>query len=496
MYAVVTGKEMKMIDNYTIQTIGIPSLVLMERAAWSMVQRILSEIETSTCILSVCGAGNNGGDAIAVARILYGMGYKASIFIAGEPEKWTDETKKQIQIARNIGVPEYNELDLSSVHMVVDGLFGIGLSSDVREPYAGMIRQINGWKKTNQHAQIWSVDIPSGVSSDTGQILGVAIDADYTVTFGYKKRGIILYPGRDLAGQCFVEDIGFPRSAEKIHKIKGFSMDMKDLSMLPFRKNDSNKGDYGKILIIAGSKNMSGAAYFSGKAAYTVGAGLVRILTEEANRIILQTQLPQAMISVWEEMTNEQLEDIINWADAVVIGPGIGTRGEMKIRMEKVLSMVKSPMLIDADGLNLLASEDMWYDKLSKHVIVTPHMAEMSRLTGKSIYDLKEDRAFSAETYAKNRELVCVLKASSTVITNGELICFNQTGNHGMATGGSGDVLSGVIGALLGMGMEPFEAACLGTCIHGAAGDVAAKRFGERCMTSIELITGLIEVLR
>ena len=271
---------------------------------------------------------------------------------------------------------------------------------------------------------------------------------------------------------------------------------MKDLSMLPFRKNDSNKGDYGKILIIAGSKNMSGAAYFSGKAAYTVGAGLVRILTEEANRIILQTQLPQAMISVWEEMTNEQLEDIINWADAVVIGPGIGTRGEMKIRMEKVLSMVKSPMLIDADGLNLLASEDMWYDKLSKHVIVTPHMAEMSRLTGKSIYDLKEDRAFSAETYAKNRELVCVLKDSSTVITNGELICFNQTGNHGMATGGSGDVLSGVIGALLGMGMEPFEAACLGTCIHGAAGDVAAKRFGERCMTSIELITGLIEVFR
>ena len=282
MYAVVTGKEMKMIDNYTIQTIGIPSLVLMERAAWSMVQRILSEIETSTCILSVCGAGNNGGDAIAVARILYGMGYKASIFIAGEPEKWTDETKKQIQIARNIGVPEYNELDLSSVRMVVDGLFGIGFSSDVREPYAGMIRQINGWKKTNQHAQIWSVDIPSGVSSDTGQILGVAIDADYTVTFGYKKRGIILYPGRDLAGQCFVEDIGFPRSAEKIHKIKGFSMDMKDLSMLPFRKNDSNKGDYGKILIIAGSKNMSGATYFSGKAAYTVGAGLVRILTEEA----------------------------------------------------------------------------------------------------------------------------------------------------------------------------------------------------------------------
>ena len=496
MKRVVTGKEMKMIDSYTIQNIGIPSLVLMERAAWSMVQRMLEVIDTSEGVLAVCGAGNNGGDAIAIARILYGMGYSTGIYMAGDPEKWTNETKIQIQIARNVGVPEYNELDLSSVQVVVDGLFGIGLQSFVREPFVKIIHRINHWRNNKTGAYVWAVDIPSGVSSDTGQILGTAVKADYTVTFGYVKCGMILYPGRDYSGKIYVEDIGFPKNVLEKCPVRGFSIENKDLLWMPERKNDSNKGDYGKILIIAGSKNMSGAAYFSAKAAYTMGVGLVRILTEEANRVILQTQLPQAMISVWEEMTNEQLKDIIGWADSVVIGPGVGTREEMKNRIEQVLSMIQCPLLLDADGLNLLAKENLWYDKLSKHTVITPHMAEMSRLTGKCISDLKIDRSKSALEYAKERDFICVLKDSSTVISDGSRICFNRTGNHGMATGGSGDVLSGVIGALLGMGMDAFFAACLGVYIHGAAGDVAAEIYGKRSMTSIELIEGLINILK
>ena len=496
MKRVVTGKEMKMIDSYTIQNIGIPSLVLMERAAWSMVQRMLEVIDTSEGVLAVCGAGNNGGDAIAIARILYGMGYSTGIYMAGDPEKWTNETKIQIQIARNVGVPEYNELDLSSVQVVVDGLFGIGLQSFVREPFVKIIHRINHWRNNKTGAYVWAVDIPSGVSSDTGQILGTAVKADYTVTFGYVKCGMILYPGRDYSGKIYVEDIGFPKNVLEKCPVRGFSIENKDLLWMPERKNDSNKGDYGKILIIAGSKNMSGAAYFAAKAAYTMGAGLVRVLTEETNRVILQTQLPQAMISVWEEMTNEQLKDIIGWADSVVIGPGVGTREEMKNRIEQVLSMIQCPLLLDADGLNLLAKENLWYDKLSKHTVITPHMAEMSRLTGKCISDLKIDRSKSALEYAKERDFICVLKDSSTVISDGSRICFNRTGNHGMATGGSGDVLSGVIGALLGMGMDAFFAACLGVYIHGAAGDVAAEIYGKRSMTSIELIEGLINILK
>lgn len=496
MKAVVTGSEMKRIDTYTIEKLGIPSLVLMERAAWSMVQRMLPYLDMSKSILCVCGSGNNGGDAVAVARILYGMGYDSSVFMAGSMEKWTEETKKQIEIARNIGVPEYNELDLNIFHVVVDGLFGIGLSSSVREPYSEIISQINQWRKQHSYASIWAVDLPSGLSSNTGQVLGEAVHADFTVTFGYMKRGMLLYPGRELSGRCFVEDIGFPEKSKNMNPVKGFHLETMDLKKLPKRHPDSNKGDYGKILVIAGSKNMSGAAFFAAKAAYTMGSGLVRILTPEANRMILQTQLPQAMISVWEEITTDALKDIIDWADAIVLGPGIGTEKQMEKRIANLLPLIKCPIIIDADGLNLLAMNEMWYDKLNTQIVLTPHMGEMARLTGKTITRLKMDRASEALEYAFRHQVICALKDSSTVISDGDRICFNQTGNHGMATGGSGDVLSGIIAALLGMKMDAFEAACMGVYIHGCAGDRASKHYGTFSMTSIEIIEGLIEILK
>lgn len=263
MKTVVTGREMKAIDTYTIQTLGIPSLVLMERAALSMVCRMKEKIHKSDKILCLCGAGNNGGDAVAVARILFGQGYPAAVYMAGDPEKWTEETKKQIQIARNVGVPEYNELDLTHVRIIVDGLFGIGLSKNVREPFHTLIEAVNEWRAKKPERSVWAVDVPSGLSSDTGQALGCALRADYTVTFGYMKRGMILYPGREIAGKCYVEDIGFPEKSLAVHPAAGFTCDVQDFEQLPERKNDSNKGTYGKILIIAGSKNMSGAAYFS-----------------------------------------------------------------------------------------------------------------------------------------------------------------------------------------------------------------------------------------
>lgn len=496
MKAVVTGKQMKAIDTYTIQELGIPSLVLMERAGWSMVSRMLPHITEETSILCVCGTGNNGGDAVCVARILYSMGYDASFYVVGSFEKCTEETKKQIQIARNIGVVEYNELDLEDIEVIVDGLFGIGLSDNVRRPYDIHIERLNMWREWNPDKRIWSVDIPSGVSSDTGQVLGAAIQADYTVTFGYKKCGMILYPGRELCGQSFVEDIGFPPKALKACPPDGFVCEKDDLVQIPEREADSNKGDYGKILIVAGSKNMSGAAAFAAEAAYRCGAGLVRILTPEANRIILQTLLPQAMLSIWEEMDEENLKNIAAWADAVVLGPGIGTDVSMKNDVERLLPVIKCPIIIDADGLNLLASNEMWYDKLNNLAIVTPHMGEMSRLTGMTIEQLKANRAEAAKVYAKQHHMICVLKDSSTVITDGNLVCFNETGNSGMATGGSGDVLAGIIGACLGFGLEPFEAAYLGTYIHGLAGDMAAKSYGSYGMTSRELIKGLAEVMK
>lgn len=496
MKPVVTGKEMKKIDAYTIEHIGIPSMVLMERAACGLAERLKAHIGRADPVLCVCGAGNNGGDGVAAARILFCQGYSAGFYMAGNPEKWTEETKKQIQIARNAGVPEYNELDLGHVRVVVDALFGIGLSSPVREPYGEIIRKMNQWRAENRGVQIWSADIPSGVSSDTGRILGDGVCADYTVTFGYLKRGLILYPGREMAGWCFVEDIGFPQKALKENFPSGFTCDVRDFKQLPERKNDSNKGTYGKILIIAGSKNMSGAAGFAGKAAYYTGAGLVRILTEEANRVILQTALPEAMLSVWEETDAETLKGILDWADAIVIGPGIGKSRRMAERMEQVLKMADKPLVIDADGLNLLAEHAAWYAFLPQSAVLTPHMGEMSRLTGTSVDVLKGDRAAFAEIFAEKHHVLCVLKDSSTVISDGRRTCFNRSGNHGMATGGSGDVLAGMIGALMGAGADGFSAACTGVFLHGMAGDSASDACSARGMTASDLVDHLRKVLK
>ena len=490
MKTVVTGSEMKAIDTYTIQELGIPSLVLMERAALSMVCRMKERIGRTDRILCICGAGNNGGDGVAVARILFGQGYPAAIYMAGNPEKWTEETKKQIQIARNVGVPEYNELDLTHIKVLVDGLFGIGLSKNVREPYHTLIETVNQWRERREDRQVWAVDVPSGLSSDTGQPLGCVLKADYTVTFGYMKQGMILYPGRELAGKCFVEDIGFSEKSLEVHPAAGFTCHVQDFEQLPDRKNDSNKGTYGKILVIAGSKNMSGAAYFAGRAAYGVGAGLVRILTPEANRVILQGQLPQAMLSVWEET------DAVSLADMLVIGPGIGTSEIMAQRLEAVFAGSRCPIVLDADGLNLLAEHEEWYPLLTGRAVLTPHMGEMARLTGRSIAELKADRAKAALDFAREHQIICVLKDSSTVVSDGKRLYFNQTGNHGMATGGSGDVLAGVIGGLAGAGQELFKAAYMGVFLHGSAGDAAAARFGARGMTSVEIIEGLFEVLK
>ena len=177
--------------------------------------------------------------------------------MASDPEKWTEETKKQIQIARNTGVPEYNRLDMDAFDVLVDGIFGIGLTSRVRPPFDEWIEKMNAWRSGKKNRQIWAVDIASGLSSDTGQVLGCAVKADVTVTFGYKKRGMILYPGRDYSGRCYVEDIGFPQKALDMNPTEGFTYDVQNFEQLPERKNDSNKGSYGKILIIAGSRNMS-----------------------------------------------------------------------------------------------------------------------------------------------------------------------------------------------------------------------------------------------
>ena len=500
MKFVADGKEMQALDNYTMETLGIPSLILMERAALSFAKRLAEELTEDKGVLCLCGTGNNGGDAVAVARILHSWGYRCAFYLIGEEENITKETKKQLEMARNVGVPEYNTLDLRHIKVVVDGIFGTGLSKSVRGIQAEIIEKINTWKQKYEHVvSVWSVDIPSGLNAASGLPMGDCILADVTVTFGLYKRGLLFYPGRDIAGKLFVEDIGFPGKALEMKTPQAYTFEPEDLKKMPKRRNDSHKGTYGRMLVIAGSKNMAGASYFAAKGASLTGSGLVRLFTVEENRMILQTKIPEAVLSTWTEdsLTEDTVTGALAWAEVVVIGPGLGTSRAAEKLMYWTLKNISMPLIMDADALNMLARHEEWMKLLPPETIITPHLVEMSRLTKRPVYDLKAHPADMALEYAKKHQLICVLKDAATVVASPEgKLYINMTGNNGMSAGGSGDVLTGIIGALLGVGVPSRTAAELGVYIHGLAGDKAREQVGTYSMTAENLLSGLVEIMR
>ena len=320
MKNIVTGTDMKKVDSYTINTIGIPSLVLMERAALSVAEIVCKNQLKDKKILVVAGVGNNGADGVAICRILHLKGYNTELYILGDISKASTEFKQQLSIAHNIGiniVGDYNDADV-----IIDSIFGVGLSRNVEGVYKDVILKINKGRNF-----VYSVDIPSGVSADTGKICGVAVKANCTVTFGSYKIGTVLYPGAEYCGQVVVADIGFPQEAYEQIEEQVKTATLEDFNFIPPRPNYSNKGTYGKILIIAGSKDISGAAVLCAEAAFRVGAGLVRVFTAEQNRQIIQRLLPEAMVNTYDvhHFNMKSLEACLKWCDVVAIGPGIGT---------------------------------------------------------------------------------------------------------------------------------------------------------------------------
>ncbi len=494
-------REMKQVDAYSIETIGIPSLVLMERAALAVTTRLRERLEDDSRVLAVSGSGNNGADAVAAARILYNMGYAAEICLAAEGSKISDELRTQLEIAEKLGMKIYmggETVDFDQFDWLIDGLFGIGLSRAVGGGYADMIRRIN-----QSRASVCAVDIPSGVFADNGQILGCCVRAEMTVTFGYDKIGMVLYPGAQMAGDLYVADIGFARGAAERLQPKVRALDSKDIkTLLPPRLPSSNKGTYGRLLVIAGKKNMCGAALLCGAAAYRMGAGLVRVAAPEENRIIIQSGLPEAVLDTYEsgKLGDDWINVLLAWADAVVIGPGLGTGQETLKFLEAVLAS-DLPAVIDADALNVLSAHR---EMLSRHrgpVIVTPHLGEMSRLTGRPVAQIQSDLIGTCRSFAAQYRVVCVLKDARTVISDGEDVFINTTGNNGMSTGGSGDVLAGIIGGLLAQTQAGFEdalsgadvspklrLAALGAYIHGRSGDEAKKVTGVYGLLASDII--------
>jgi len=521
MKYIVDSKKMKQIDIYTMEVIGIPSLVLMERAAMEVVAVMKQTVKKEDRILVICGPGNNGADGVAAGRILFLQGFEVAILLIFDREKCSNEMRTQLSIAENLGIKVDNSIRLNEYNIIVDAIFGIGLSKPVEGRAADIIDRINNGNHT-----VYSVDIPSGISADNGKMLGTAVKADYTITFGYMKQGLILYPGALHSGKITVSDIGFPDKALYHANPDTFYFTKDDLSRLPKRKCDGHKGTFGKVLVIAGSKGMAGAAYLAAKAAYRTGAGMVKVLTASGNRDIIQTLLPEALfasydleeasinfsnekdMSVREEISEEVISSALEWADVTVIGPGLGLGDKPKKLLSAVLTMNKKPLIIDADAVNLLARE-LDRDNLSseerlskletllpENTVLTPHPVELSRLLGITVPDVSDNIIDIANQCSYNSKLIYVLKGARSIVAGQGNKYINISGNNGMATAGSGDVLTGIIAALMAQGLDSYAAACLAVFIHGLAGDTAAKKTGVYSMMAGDIAEAIGNVLQ
>jgi len=492
MRKIATAKEMQSLDSAATEQAGIPGILLMENASLEITRRIENIFDgdvRSREITIVCGKGNNGGDGYALARHLLNRGADVYVIGIGKIRDLKGDALTNAQIYRAIGgrllelqasdsLPNTPEADI-----IVDALLGTGISGPVRGRIAEMIEWIN-----NRPEPVLAIDIPSGVNGDTGLVEGPAIIADWTVTMGLLKRGLVLPPGRDLSGETSVAIISLPPRV-KAGKHIPFNLleDIDVHNMLPVREPTAHKGDCGRAVIIAGSPGMSGAAALSSRSALRIGSGLVILGIPASLNPIMEVKVTEVMTRPLAENDEgcltpaamPRIEELFLWSEAVGIGPGLGQHNDTKKLLYEILSHSNKPLVIDADGLNLLGSESEFSGSLPSGTILTPHPGEFSRLSGVSITDILAQRVDLVAEKAQAWGSVIVLKGSPTVIADpgGEVYC-NPTGNAALATAGSGDVLTGMILGLLAQGCPPVHAACAGVYLHGLAGDLASKEIG------------------
>lgn len=504
---VVTAEEMRVIDRRTIEGYSIPGPVLMERAGLAVASRI-KETFSPRKVIIIAGSGNNGGDGLVVARNLYNEGWDVKVFLTVKPEDLKGDALLQYRIAVKFGLKIYpmNEFltncsSLITRHCIlVDALLGTGISKNVTGLLSEVISYLN-----RSNVPIFSVDIPSGISSDNGQIMGEAVRADYTVTFGLPKRGHLLYPGAQHSGKLFIEDIGFPKElliSEKLH-IELLTKD-KVSPLIPQRPRYSHKGNYGHVLIVAGSKGKTGAAIMAAKACLRSGAGLVTLGIPKSLADVFQSRVTEEMILALPDKGDGTLSQraskvILNFlnerATTLAIGPGIGISSDTKKLMDILIKTSTTPMLIDADGINSLKGERAIFSKLKAPIILTPHLGEMARLLGKQkgvsvkTQDIERNRINVPFSFAKETGTYLVLKGVPTIIAGPDGMAYiNSTGNPGMASAGTGDVLTGMISAFLSQGLSPTHASILGVYMHGFAGDSAAAEKGEHPLIATDII--------
>lgn len=500
MEYLVTGNEMHAYDTYTIEQIGIPALVLMERAALKVAEYIEKRFPKNSRVICICGTGNNGGDGLCVTRLLIDYGFNVDTVLIGEYTKTTSETRTQLSILKQYGIHPYDKIPNKEYDVIIDAIFGTGLKREIVGKHKDVIHEIN----TLSGVKI-SIDVPSGINADSGKSMGTAVKADITIALAFRKRGLYLYPGSEYAGDIELVDIGIS-TRSFANQAPGMYTNIKSAkSFFPDRKKDGNKGTFGKVLLVAGSADMAGAAILAGRSAYKAGAGMVKLVIPETIRVIIQESLPDALIQAYGSTQNLSEADQnafihnMEWADTVAIGPGLSISEIGKELLHLAITYNDKPLVIDADGINMLAGETRLLEILinqienrHKSVILTPHMGELARLLKKKIDEVVQDETGSTISAAELTHCIVVGKSARThVYQQGKPIYLNTAGNHKMATAGSGDVLTGIIASFLAQGLTPFKAAENGVYIHACAGDAAAQHTGSAALTASDIIEGL-----
>ncbi len=490
---VVTSHTMQEIDKLTSREFAIPGLQLMENAGRSCVEEIVAEFGLNGCCVVMAGKGNNGGDGHVIARLLCQKGWKVKVIVLADREQVTGDAATNLEkLPDSFVVFCTEEGQLSSRHMeelfqadvIVDALLGTGLRSNISGIYLEAIDLIN-----TSGRPVVSVDIPSGIHGTTGRILGDAVRAYITVTFAFAKLGHVLYPGAEHTGRLVVADIGIP--PKLMESAPGYDfLNAETMRPLLHRRDRlAHKGHFGHCLIIAGSTGKTGAAALSANSAMRAGSGLVTLGAAESINSILEIKTTEVMTfplpdSGSGNLTNSAftaIEKLLVGKDAVAVGPGLDRRPGTYALVQNLVETITLPMVIDADGLNALAEDiTVLRRKKSKQVILTPHPGEMSRLLGTSIPDVEAIRISVAQEFARNYDVFLVLKGARTIIASPTgTAAINGSGNPGMATGGMGDVLTGIIVSLLGQGYTAWDACCLGVFLHGFAADMVAEEKGE-----------------
>lgn len=503
---VVTSETMKAVDAHCIDTLRIPGLKLMEAAGVGtarVADRVLGGSNTRT-VTVVCGRGNNGGDGFVIARDLRGRGADVRVFLVGHADDVTGDARTNLDklprrsVRETADGPAVADLvaSMRESDLVIDAVFGTGFQGAPRGLSGTVIGQMNACGRP-----VLAVDVPSGLNGSTGEVEGECVRASWTCTMGLPKRGFYLHPGRAYVGEIQVIDIGIPASAlEAVGIHENVLLPAEAASILPARAADAHKGDLGRVAVIAGSVGLSGAASLASTAALRSGAGLVTLGVPASLNDIMETKLTEVMTRPLPETSSrslspealEEVRDLVASSDAVALGPGLSREEGTRAFVRSLVTEIDRPCVVDADGLNALDLAVLEGREGSAGMVLTPHPGEMSRLCGRELTEVVANGPEVAREVAAKVRATVVLKGAPTCVADpsGELFV-NPTGNAGLASGGSGDVLTGVIAALLGRKLGATEAAALGAYVHGLAGDLAAQEYGRTGMIAGDVLNAL-----